>query len=77
MPCDIGVRSFAKVEIPVPQPQEFSVKSEAPQVDEDLLGKLGIEDPEFLEGIQELDTKPLLEEALRRAQQNLIVGGRT
>jgi hypothetical protein len=66
MPCNIGWQSYAKIEIPVPAPQEFSVKSEAPEIDADLLEKLGVEDPEFLAWVQELNTKPLLQEALKR-----------
>ncbi|OGG57628.1 hypothetical protein A2765_00190 [Candidatus Kaiserbacteria bacterium RIFCSPHIGHO2_01_FULL_56_24] len=75
MPCDIGYKSYAKVEIPAPVPQEFSAKSEAPAIDADLLEKLGIEDPEFLDWVMELDTKPLLEEALKRALAKVDAGG--
>ena len=66
MPCNIGYKSYAKIEIPEPQPQVFTSKFEAPTIDADLLTKLGEEDPEFLEWASELNTKPLLEEALRR-----------
>lgn len=66
MPCNIGVKSYSKVAIPAPQPQTFKAKAEAPKIDAELLAKLGNEDPEFLEWAQELDTKPLLEEALKR-----------
>ncbi len=67
MPCDIGYKGYARVEIPVPEPQRFDVKSEAPAIDADLLEKLGIEDPDFLEWVSGLDRRPLLEEALKRA----------
>ena len=66
MPCNIGYKSYAKIEIPEPQPQVFTSKFEAPAIDADLLTKLGEEDPEFLEWASELNTKPLLEEVLRR-----------
>ena len=67
MPCDIGFKSYARIEIPQPQPQTFTAKSEAPNIDAELLEKLGIEDPKFLEWVTELDQRPLLEEALKRA----------
>ncbi|MBI4120726.1 MAG: hypothetical protein HY457_00515 [Parcubacteria group bacterium] len=75
MPCDIGYKSYAKVEIPVPAPQVFSAKSEAPNIDADLLEKLGIEDPEFLEWAKELNTKPLLIEALKRTLAKIGADG--
>ena len=75
MPCNIGYKSYAKIEIPESQPQTFTVKSEAPDIDAELLEKLGEEDPEFLEWAQELDTKPLLEEALKRTLQKMNAGG--
>lgn len=75
MPCNIGFKSFAKAEIPVPQPQTFKTKAEAPTIDADLLEKLGIEDATFLKWAQALDTKPLLKEALKRALAKLSVSG--
>jgi hypothetical protein len=75
MPCNIGFKSYAKAEIPAPQPQEFSVKSEAPEIDADLLEKLGIEDSTFLEWAKSLDTRPLLEEALKRTLSKLKADG--
>ncbi|MDE1970248.1 MAG: hypothetical protein KGI50_01595 [Patescibacteria group bacterium] len=75
MPCNIGVKSYAKIEIPQPQPQTFSSKTEAPAIDADLLEKLGQEDSVFLQWIRELDTKPLLEEALKRALLNMKGSG--
>lgn len=74
MPCNIGYKSYAKVEIPVPTPQTFKAKSDAPTIDADLLDKLGIEDPEFLEWTRELNTEPLLKEALKRALAKLGAG---
>ncbi|KKW24856.1 MAG: hypothetical protein UY70_C0002G0005 [Candidatus Kaiserbacteria bacterium GW2011_GWB1_52_6] len=76
MPCNIGFKSYAKIEIPVPEPQVFSVKSEAPDIDAELLKKLGIEDPVFLKwAINDLDVKPLLQEALKRALAAVDTGG--
>ena len=68
MPCNIGYKSYSKVEIPEPQPQAFKAKADAPEIDADLLAKLGNEDPEFLEWISELDTNSLFKEALKRAK---------
>jgi hypothetical protein len=75
MPCNIGYKSYARIEIPEPQPQTFTAKSEAPNIDAELLEKLGEEDPEFLSWVGELGTKPLLEEALKRALQKAGVAG--
>jgi hypothetical protein len=74
MPCDIGVRSYAKIEIPAPEPQVFAEKVEAPNIDADLLEKLGVEDPEFLSWVSELGVRPLLAEALTRAQSKVPTG---
>ncbi len=67
MPCDIGYRTYAPVRIPQPKPQVFKKRMPAPSVDQDLLEKLGVDDRQFLEWINELNIKPLLEEALKRA----------
>lgn len=75
MPCNIGYKSYAKIEIPEPQPQTFKAKADAPKIDADLLAKLGNEDPEFLEWTGELDTKSLLEEALKRTLAKVNVKG--
>ena len=69
MPCNIGYKSYAEVVIPQPQPQIFKAKAEAPNIDADLLKKLGEEDPAFLEWLRDLDTRPLLEEALKRTSK--------
>ena len=66
MPCNIGFKSYTKAEIPTPQPQSFKAKSAAPKIDADLLEKLGVEDAVFLNWAQSLNTRPLLEEALKR-----------
>lgn len=73
MPCDIGYKSYATVEILAPQ--EFKVEVEAPAIDEDLLEKLGEEDAEFVEWAKELNTQPLLQEALKRALAKTDAGG--
>ncbi len=75
MPCNIGYKSYAKIEIPELQPEVFRSKSEAPSIDAELLQKLGEEDAEFLEWTRELDTKPLLEEALKRTLAKTNAGG--
>lgn len=75
MPCNIGFKSYAKAEIPTPQPQTFKTKAEAPNIDADLLEKLGVEDATFLKWAQSLDTVPLLEEALKRTLAKLSIAG--
>ncbi|MDP3697493.1 MAG: hypothetical protein Q8R55_05770, partial [Candidatus Taylorbacteria bacterium] len=75
MPCNIGYKSYAQVVIPEPQPQTFKAKAEAPKIDAELLAKLGNEDPEFLEWAGGLDTKALLEEALKRTLSKVSVKG--
>lgn len=66
MPCNIGYKTYVPVRIPQPKPQTFKKKMPAPKVDQDLLEKLGIDDPQFLGWVIELNIKPLLEEALKR-----------
>ncbi|MBI5732540.1 hypothetical protein HY967_01090 [Candidatus Jorgensenbacteria bacterium] len=73
MPCDIGFKSYEPIKIPEPEPQVFTLKAEAPNIDADLLDKLGEEDPEFMAWASELDTRPLLEEALKRTLAKLKV----
>lgn len=75
MPCNFGYKNAARVRIPTPQPQKFKAEIYAPEIDGDLLVKLGEEDAEFLEWLQELDTKPLLEEALKRALAKISSNG--
>ena len=67
MPCDIGYKSYSRVRIPAPQPQKFKSKAKAPKVDAELLARLGQDDPQFVEWMNELDIAPLLREALKRA----------
>lgn len=75
MPCNIGYKSVARAQIPAPQPQTFKAKADAPKIDADLLAKLGSEDEEFLGWLIELNIKPLLEEALKRALSRLAIKG--
>lgn len=75
MPCDIGYRTTERVTIPVPQPQEFALATKAPDIDADLLKKLGEEDPQFLGWLRELNTFPLLQAALKRALRNVNTNG--
>ena len=67
MPCDIGYKTVARVRVPAPMPQDFKEEAKAPEIDRDLLEKLGEDDPEFAEWVQGLDVAPLLAEALKRA----------
>jgi hypothetical protein len=71
MPCDLGYKVIAKVTIPTPVPQDFKEEVKAPEIDADLLEKIGEDDPEFLAGINDLDTQSLFEAALERAQAAL------
>ena len=54
MPCNIGYKSYATIKIPAPEPQTFTNNAMAPDIDADLLEKLGQEDTQFLEWAQEL-----------------------
>lgn len=67
MPCNIGYKNVARIRIPAPKPLRFESKAKALQPDAELLERLGVQDPTFVEWIGELDTKPLLREALKRA----------
>lgn len=67
MPCDIGLRNVVRVKVQVPVPKNLRVRVKPEEIDQDLLEKLGEEDGEFLQWLQGLDTKPILEEALSRA----------
>lgn len=67
MPCDIGYKSFSQVRIPMPTPQEFKNRTEAPRVDAALMAQIGQDDPLFVEWVNGLDINPLLTLALDRA----------
>ncbi|MGC4115617.1 MAG: hypothetical protein QM765_13640 [Myxococcales bacterium] len=69
MPCDIGYRSVAKAKVAAPEPQAFEARLSPPELDEDLLEKLGQEDPVFAEWLRELDSGPLVAKALEQALQ--------
>jgi hypothetical protein len=75
MPCNIGYKSYAKIKVPEPLPETFKEESQAPEIDESLLQKLGEEDPEFLEWAEELNPSPLLKEALKRTLSKVDAGG--
>ena len=75
MPCNIGYKKIEKVSIPVPAPQEFKEEAKAPDVDADLLEKIGEDDPVFLEWLLGADMVPLWSEALRRAAESMDLSG--
>jgi len=62
MPCNIGYQETFKARVPEPE----RARGKAPAVDADLLERLGVEDPSFVEWLDELDTGPLLRAALDR-----------
>jgi hypothetical protein len=67
VPCDIGYRSVSRARIDEPVPETFESRTEPPEVDAQLLERLGVEDPVFLDWLRDLDSGPLLEQALERA----------
>src|SRR5258706_14427526 len=69
MPCDIGYRSVADVEI-----TEVEKRTGAPEIDRELLERLGVDDPVFLAWAQGLDLDPLLERALERTREAIDPG---
>ena len=73
MPCDMGYKSFSRVQIPTPTPQEFKNKTEAPQVDAELMSRIGQDDPSFIEWMNELDSNSLLTLALNRALSKITL----
>lgn len=70
MPCNIGYKTYQPIRLPQPKPQTFRKKMPAPKVDQELMDKLGADDPEFLAWMNKLNTKPLLEEALKRTLES-------
>ena len=66
MPCDIGLRNVVTVKVEVPVAKNLRVRVKPEEIDLDLLEKLGEEDNEFVNWLGSLDTKPVLEEALKR-----------
>lgn len=75
MPCNIGYKTYQEVYLPVPQPKKLTKKVEAPKVDADLLNKIGETSPEFVEWFNELDSKDLLDFALRETLEGKKLGG--
>lgn len=67
MPCDLGFKSYSRVDVPVPQPTVLKKRYAAPAVDAELLRLIGQDDAAFVEWINELDTSPLLQKALDAA----------
>lgn len=76
MPCNIGYKSVSKTSIPAPQPLRFKKDVTAPEVDEELLDRLGVSDGAFLDWMDDLDTGPLLKEALKRALDKVTTAGK-
>lgn len=74
MPCDLGYKNFTSVTIPVPKPLAFKKKTVAPKVDAELMERIGQDDPDFIEWMNELDTAALLELALAKARP--AIGGK-
>ncbi len=71
MPCNIGYKEVARARIPKPVPKKFKATVKPPEIDRDLLEKIGEEDPAFIEWASELNIRPLLEEALSRALKSV------
>jgi hypothetical protein len=67
MPCNVGYRSISRTKIKQPQPETIRSETQAPQINAELLERLGQEDQQFAEWLQELEVGPLLTEALTRA----------
>ncbi len=78
MPCDLGFKSYSRVDVPVPQPMTLKKRYAAPQVDAELLQLIGQDDRAFVEWIGELDIGPLLQQALDAAlaQKGQVPGAR-
>lgn len=67
MSCNIGYRRTVRAST------AKRARGSAPRVDQDLLDRIGAEDPDFLDWLQGLDMPPLLKAALDRTR--LAVGG--
>jgi len=67
MPCDLGFKSYSRVDVPVPQPTVLKKRYAAPSVDAELMNLIGQDDTTFVEWINELDAAPLLQKALDAA----------
>lgn len=67
MPCDLGYKSFDRVVIPEPQPLTFRARAKAPEADAELMERIGQNDPAFVDWMNDLETNPLLKQALQMA----------
>ena len=67
MPCNIGYKEIARINIPKPIAKKFKAKVDPPKIDQELLNKIGEEDNAFVDWINGLDITPLLGEALKRS----------
>ena len=67
MPCNLGYRSVAKARLAAPKPVTFESRQPAPEIDPELLERLGVSDPVFADWVRGLDPTALLEKALERA----------
>jgi hypothetical protein len=73
MPCEIGYRSVARATI-AQRPETLESRAEAPPFDQELLDRLGVDDPPFLAWLVGLEIDPLLERALERTRDAVDVG---
>jgi hypothetical protein len=71
MPCNVGYRSISRTKIKQPQPETIRSETQAPQIEAELLERLGQDDQQFAEWLQELKVNPLLTEALTRALKTI------
>ncbi|HXE72846.1 MAG TPA: hypothetical protein VNO81_09300 [Candidatus Nitrosotenuis sp.] len=75
MPCNVGYRETFRARVGAPAPRTFRTSAAAPALDQELLDRIGVEDPEFGEWLADLETGPLLQEALERTRQALDTSG--
>ena len=71
MVCELGYRNLSRVRLPTPLPKKFKSSSKPVELDQDLLAKIGVDDPQFLAWLTSLDVFPILKEALRRTQKSI------
>jgi len=74
MPCDIGYRSVASATIAA-KPETLESRAAAPGIDQELLDRLGQDDPTFLGWLDTIDIDALLGRALDRAREAQDTGG--
>jgi hypothetical protein len=75
MPCNLGYRSVSRIRVDAPRPEVVESQTRAPELDGELLERLGETDPVFAAWLLALDPSPLLEEALARALRAAAPGG--